>query len=238
LLRSGFTSGLCRFSTAHPSMKRSPPKQSGRSKIKWTAPRRHIKWSPPTSQQTNQSTLSSNSTHPLSATPATASTSAYYYPLYSGWMFPPFPYLFEQPSQALTWSLSRFKQDGLSNIWGADHYPEFMHFVGKVVVPVASIEATEQTTRGSQVEKLYYSKVEFYKCTDPSMVHSTTYLRCSDILFMKCCSSLRNIQDYQMSSNSIYRSNKVCESSCDNDASQCFSTFLENKKLIVNVHSD
>lgn len=79
---------------------------------------------------------------------------------------------------------------------GADHYTEFMHFVGKAEVPVASIEATEQTTRGSRVEKAFYSKVGFYKCRDPSMVHSTTYLRCSEILFMKCSSSLRNIQDY------------------------------------------
>ena len=120
----------------------------------------------------------------------------------------------------------------MSNIWGTDHYPEFIHFVEKDQIPFASIEATKQTTRGSQVEKSFYSKVGFYKCTDPSMVHSTTYIRCSDILFVKCCSSLKNIQDSRMSSNSIYRSTKVCESSCHNNVSRCFSTFLGNKNSL------
>ena len=139
LLRSGYTSGLCRFRTAHTSMTRSPPKHNGRRKIKWTDPRRHLKWSPHISQQTKQSTLTPKSSHPLSIITANGNTSTYYYPLYSGWMFPPFPHLFEQPSQALTWSLSRFKQDGLSNIWEAHHYPELMHFISKAEVLVDSV---------------------------------------------------------------------------------------------------
>ena len=39
-----------------------------------------------------------------------------FYPIYDGWQFRPAPPLFNQPSHALAWSISRFKKDGLSHI--------------------------------------------------------------------------------------------------------------------------
>ena len=56
-----------------------------------------------------------------------------YYPLYSGWSFPSMPHFFLTPTEACSWALSRFKRDGLSNIWGNGIYPEFIKFVGVIV---------------------------------------------------------------------------------------------------------
>jgi hypothetical protein len=40
-----------------------------------------------------------------------------YYPLYSGWDFPKYPFLFKKPYKAACWAISRFKRDGLGNVW-------------------------------------------------------------------------------------------------------------------------
>ncbi len=39
-----------------------------------------------------------------------------FYPLYSGWDFPEYPFLFKNPNQAACWAISRFKRDGLGNV--------------------------------------------------------------------------------------------------------------------------
>ncbi len=53
-----------------------------------------------------------------------------YYPLYSGWDFPEYPFLFKKPNKAACWSMSRFKQDCLGNVWGQGKYLQFLSFVG------------------------------------------------------------------------------------------------------------
>ena len=50
----------------------------------------------------------------------------FYYPLYNGYNFPDVSPVFRYPSHAAAWAISRFKRDGLSNIWGPDKYPDFL----------------------------------------------------------------------------------------------------------------
>ena len=38
----------------------------------------------------------------------------FYYPPYNSWQSAEFPYLFKQPSEADTWAVARFQQDGIS----------------------------------------------------------------------------------------------------------------------------
>ena len=52
-----------------------------------------------------------------------------YYPLYSGWDFPEYPFLFKKPNMVVCWAMSRFKQDGLGNVWGQGQYPQLLSFV-------------------------------------------------------------------------------------------------------------
>ncbi len=63
-----------------------------------------------------------------------------FYPIYDGWQFRPTPPLFNQPSDALAWSISRIKKDGFSNIWNHTNFPNFMHFVSHVQLPKFAIE--------------------------------------------------------------------------------------------------
>jgi hypothetical protein len=53
-----------------------------------------------------------------------------YYPLYSGWDFPEYPFLFKKPNKAACWAISRVKRDSLGNVWGQGKYPQFLSFVG------------------------------------------------------------------------------------------------------------
>jgi hypothetical protein len=56
-----------------------------------------------------------------------------YYPLYSGWDFPEYPFLFKKPNEAACWAMSIFKRDGLGNVWGQGKFPQFLSFVGQVI---------------------------------------------------------------------------------------------------------
>jgi hypothetical protein len=77
-----------------------------------------------------------------------------YYPLYSGWSFPSMPHFFLMPDEACSWTLSRFKRDGLSNIWGDGVYPEFIQFVGVIVTEASSFqECTKTVNLSSQIER-------------------------------------------------------------------------------------
>ncbi len=55
-----------------------------------------------------------------------------YYPLYSGWDFPEYPFLFKKPNKAACWAMSRFKQDCLEKVWGQGNYPQFSSLLVKL----------------------------------------------------------------------------------------------------------
>jgi hypothetical protein len=62
----------------------------------------------------------------------------------SGWSFPSMPHFFLTPTEACSWALSRFKRDGLSNIWGYGIYPAFIKFVGVLVTDNSSFTECAQ----------------------------------------------------------------------------------------------
>jgi hypothetical protein len=63
-----------------------------------------------------------------------------YYPLYSRWDFPEYPFLFKEPNKAACWAISRFKQDGLGNAWGQGKYPQFLSFVSQVMMKRCEVQ--------------------------------------------------------------------------------------------------
>jgi hypothetical protein len=64
----------------------------------------------------------------------------FYYALYGGWAFPKTPYLFQTPLEACCWCISRFKRDGLSNIFGINNFPEFLNYIGVITTEDKNVE--------------------------------------------------------------------------------------------------
>jgi hypothetical protein len=82
-----------------------------------------------------------------------------YYPLYSGWEFPEYQFLFKEPSKATCWAISRFKRDGLGNVWGHIKYPPFLTYVGCVVMMKSDVQgALKNLTAKSTIEKYFFDK--------------------------------------------------------------------------------
>jgi hypothetical protein len=85
-----------------------------------------------------------------------------YYPLYSGWDFPEYPFLLKKLNEAACWAISRFKQDGLGNVWGQGKYPQFLSFVGQVMMKRCEFQvALESPTTKSKIENCFFSQVIF-----------------------------------------------------------------------------
>ena len=160
-----------------------------------------------------------------------SSSATYYYPLYNGWDMPEVPLMFDNPSSALCWSLSRFKRDGLSNIFGQDAYPPFMQYIGIAFTTNTNVTLTTMpyNKKLSQIEKGYFSNVEFFLPADSSQI-TTKYIKCKDCIFQKCIYSMKSLPDYQSSSNSIYKPNVMCPVSSHKDVEFCYSAFLASKK--------
>ena len=76
---------------------------------------------------------------------------------YSGWDFPEYPFLFKESSKAACWAISRFKQDGLGNVWGHGKYPPFLAYVGHVVMMKSDVQgAPKNPTAKSMIEKHFF----------------------------------------------------------------------------------
>ena len=82
----------------------------------------HPKWVPPKSR-------SESTTIHKPPAPVPGLNSLYFYSPYGGFSFHPTPILFQSPVEAISWGLSCFKIDGLSNVWGPESYPEFLIYV-------------------------------------------------------------------------------------------------------------
>ncbi len=80
-----------------------------------------------------------------------------YYPLYSGWDFIVYPSLFKEPSKAACWAISRFKRDGLRNVWGHGKYPLFLTYLDRVVMMKSDVQgAPKNPTAKSMIEKHFF----------------------------------------------------------------------------------
>ena len=222
--------------------------------LKWDPPKRSLhrrplnkKWTPPKSQSLHPSTFQKKWTLPngessdnvapydnkllsmLGSDPGPISF--YYYPVYSGWQFPDQPYLFKEPAQAICYGLFKFKQDGLSNMWGADVYPSFARHIGQVSIPPgqASLLSVQSRKVKSSIEKKYFSAVAFHHWSGSLTKDNHNYVNSSDSMFDACCKTMKPTQDYFLSSNSVFRSGTSCPTSSSADVLPGRSNFLDNK---------
>jgi hypothetical protein len=147
-------------------------------------------------------------------TPPKDAPSTMYYPMYGGYQSSSStPVIFDNPTAALTWSITRLKRDGIGNTWSGFELPEWSRYVGLVYVSRHEVEKISMPYlhRLSQLEAEYFSGVEFFQVTHPfSMRSSSQYIKADEAVFVSCLSTLNEFQDYQLSSNSLYLRGKRC----------------------------
>ena len=137
-------------------------------------------------------------------------TKTYYYPLYNGYAFllnknlqhPP---LFELQSQAAAWGISRFKRDGLSNIWGANEYPKFLNYVGVIRaregVVMQGNNLLLRGTNPSTIEMEFFSGVIFYTFNhvERLLKEECGYIKLSEEMFKEVKACFKPLPDYILS---------------------------------------
>ncbi len=107
-----------------------------------------------------------------------------YYPLYSGWDFTEYWFLFKKPNKAACWAMSRFKRDGLGNVWGQGKYPQFLSFVGQVMMKKCEVQvALESPTTKSKIENCFFSQVIFHLPKKEPILLSSDYVQLSEKTF-------------------------------------------------------
>ena len=138
-----------------------------------------------------------------------------YYPLFSGWTQDTVP-LFHHASEALCWQFSRYYKDSICHSWPDDHFPNWMHFIGGLIldarfVPDPSVVVSSYNIKfTSLIEKAFFDNVVFWQYTGTRA--RTAIVECDDELFSLCQKLFKSHPDYQSSSTSIYVHNSKCHS--------------------------
>ena len=184
------------------------------------------RWTPPKTGR-NAPPLSKHISKWTSPLPTT-----FYYPPYGGYSFPDTPLLFQSPAEALTWGISRFKRDGLSNAWGDEVYPEFLKYVFVITTKQGEASQISMPTpsRSSIIELSFFSETKFWQLPEGSIPLTTTYRICCGDTFKSCIQTMKSVQDYQTSSNSIYVHDKKCLTGGASDLEFHHVTFLSQLK--------
>lgn len=137
--------------------------------------------------------------------PPRITLSTYYYPLYGGYQSGSSLLLFLNSTHALTWSLTA---------WNGKNLPDFLRFVGVIQCAPSDVHPTPMPTsrRPSQVELQYFSSACFFFLEESCCLlkASIPYIKCYEEDFLLSILTLLPLQDYQMSSNSIYRTGCTC----------------------------
>ena len=128
--------------------------------------------------------------------------------------------LFTSVAGALTWYLTRLIRDGV--VWNWEEPPHLLKCVGAVAVSPSNVEPISIPVRNgsrlSQKESTFFSEVEFFAPVDSSLTSSLAdYMTCRDSMYHMCASGLNPMADYQLSSNSTYKSNRKCASALSDD---------------------
>lgn len=162
----------------------------------------------------------------------------YYYPLYNGYMFLQHPPIFEQQSHAAAWGISRFQKDGLSNVWGDGNYPYFLNYVGTIKTRRAIISRGNnlvlvQTSRQSNAENVFFEDVIFYKldCIQNLLRKECGYVKLCNDVYAEVTGCFKTKPDYMLSSNSIYKSEKLKASDYCSDYDHDHFCNLLNQKM-------
>lgn len=132
-----------------------------------------------------------------------------YYPLYSGWQFPQFPYMFRYPTEAACWAISRFKRDGLGNVWDPGDYPFFLQFVGRLSIPTIDMYGVSLPCN-SAIEHQFFEGVRFYHPKKECRLLKSDYVKLCPDTFHQCIQGFRKTADYLLSANSIYMDKGKC----------------------------
>jgi len=128
----------------------------------------------------------------------------FYYALYGGWAFPKTPYLFQTPLEACCWCISRFKRDGLSNIFGTNNFPEFLNYIGVITTEVKNVEDCSVPFKSS-IERKFFSGVKFYNIKTSTTIRAS-YERVELCNLQKITDLFKPTIDFQRSASSTYRS--------------------------------
>ena len=128
----------------------------------------------------------------------------FYYALYGGWAFPKTPYLFQTPLEACCWCISRFKRDGLSNIFGINNFPEFLNYIGVITTEVKNVEDCSVPFKSS-IERKFFSGVKFYNIKTSTAIRAS-YERVELCNLQKITNLFKPTIDFQRSASSTYRS--------------------------------
>lgn len=134
---------------------------------------------------------------------------SHFYPLLHGWSDNFFQPIFETPSAALCFQISRYLRD--SHCYDNVTIPKWLRCVGAVNVLPTDLEKFSMDSR-SKKEISYFKKIPIY-CFKPLVLARTSkdhvrtdLFQVSDSLFEECRSSCKEHCDYMHSSNSIFRS--------------------------------
>jgi hypothetical protein len=112
----------------------------------------------------------------------------------------------KKPNKAACWAISRFKRDGLGNVWVQGNYPQFLSFVSQVMMKRCEVQvALESPTTKSKIEHCSFNQVIFHLPKENPILLSSDYVQLSEKTFFQCTGGFHtNEPDYQQSANSIY----------------------------------
>ena len=109
-----------------------------------------------------------------------------------------------------------------------------IRFVGTVHVDMQNLKSMPlPANRPSQIESASFSGVVFCGIHNLNELQDASYTKLPESLFLWCCSSLKDLSDFQMSSNSIYRAECTCPTSDADEHYFCHLPFLASKNSSV-----
>lgn len=137
----------------------------------------------------------------------------HYYPILEGWTNRGYRPIFNSPSAALCYQLSRYMKDSLCY---SPHLPSWLYCVGGITVSDSDLAKGSilSPTNPSQIEKDYFCGIKVYKLTSGVTSIDTVLLQATSELFTECMSTFQSFPDYQSSSRSIYNDKMSCIDKC------------------------
>ena len=137
----------------------------------------------------------------------------YFYPLFSGWITEHIP-IFDNPSEALCWQISKYFKDSLCHSFSILDYPQWIRHLGGFVSTDKSLENSSLRALKigfkSKAEQVYFHNIKMYSYTGTKAI--TKVVVCSQELFSTCRNTFNKHPDYQASSGSVFRKGQKCVS--------------------------
>ena len=100
------------------------------------------------------------------------------------------PILFLNTSEAPMWGITRFKRDGIANLWGPRNYPTFLHYVFEVSVCSGEAVSTNMPANGKPSKEEFFSGSAFFSLAEGTELLSCRYIFCDHNKLLQCCETL------------------------------------------------